>query len=89
MRAVPVTADANHVSASRLAGWSFRESAGTPAAATVRLRKAAVDGDIVAVIELAANGAATAVFADDEVSCEGGCYVEAVSGTVEGVLYAR
>lgn len=89
MRAVSVTAAANHATAARLAGWSIREAAGTPAAATVRLRKAAVGGDIVAVIRLAASGAETVVFSDDFLSCEGGCFVEVVAGTVEGVLYAR
>ncbi len=89
IQSVTITGGANHANVSRLTGWSIRESAGTPAAAAVNLRKAAVGGQIVATIELAANGSTTQVVNDGWIACEGGCYVEVVSGTVEGVLYYR
>lgn len=85
--AVPytVTANANHADVERLVGWSFHENAGSPAAATVRLRNNAVGGQVVAVIELAANESTTVSLCHPlQVT---GTYVEVVAGSVAGVLY--
>lgn len=85
--AVPytVTSNANHADVERLTGWSFRESDASPAVATVRLRNNAVGGQVIAYIELPANGSQT-VSLKHPVQVAG-VYVEVVAGTVEGVLY--
>lgn len=70
-----------------LRGFSIRESAGTPAVATVILRDGTAATDpIVAVIELAANGSVTEYF-DDGISISTGVYVDRVAGETEGAVY--
>lgn len=86
MQATDITADSNHTAVSRFAGFSVRESAGTPAAAAVNFRDSAVGGQILAVLELAADESAT-LSLTDLISVDTGVYVEVVSGTVSGVLY--
>lgn len=81
-----ITADSNHSGVEALKGFSIVESAGTPAAAYVRLRKGAVGGDIIVHLKLAASGTANVEYIT-AISAEGGVYVEVVSGTVSGVLY--
>lgn len=88
MLAITITADSNHTQIQRFSGFSIRESDGTPAAAAVNIRDSAVGGDILAVLELAANESAT-INLDDAIPVDTGVYVEVVSGTISGVLYGR
>lgn len=81
---VNITPDSNHSSVTRLAGFSFYEDTG--AAALIILRKAAVGGQIIATVPLAANGGATIQF-DEPISAEGGVYVQESTGSITGVLY--
>lgn len=83
---VTITANSNHTAVTRLGGYSIRESAATAAAAAVNLRRGTVAGQIIAVIELAANGSVTDMW-PGLVGATGGVYVEVVAGTVEGVLF--
>lgn len=72
-----ITGGTNHANVQNLRGWSLRGTV------VVRLRKAAVDGDILATID----GDTHDLF-PDSIDAEGGTYVEIVSGTLtEGVLY--
>ncbi len=86
MQVIDITVDTNHAAAENFVGFSIHESDGTPAVAAVTLRKAAVDGQILAHIELAANESATLVF-PRILSAEDGVYVQVVDGTISGVLY--
>lgn len=87
---VDVVADSNHTDVHRLGGFSVREAAGTAAAATVRLRRETVAGQILAVLELAADESATLILPEEEhIATGAGVYVEVVAGTVEGVLYDK
>ncbi len=81
-----LTPDTNHTNVTRFGGFSVRESAGTPAVAAVNLRHGAVGGQIIVVLELAANESASYVF-PGMVSTPDGLYFEAVAGTVSGVAY--
>lgn len=89
---IPVTIAANaaHATVDMLGGWSIREAATVAAAATVRLRVGTVAGQVLAVIEIPADGDDTFEF-DRAVDVPGGAgvWVEVVAGTVEGVLYHR
>ena len=86
MTPTDISADSNHSGINRFRGVSIRESAGSPAPATIRLRKASVSGQILMVIELAENESATLVL-EENVPSEGGVYVQVVTGTIEGVIY--
>jgi len=79
-----ITPNANHSAVETLKGFSIAEDAG--AAATLRLRKAAVGGQIVAYLNLTAGQSANLEYVTG-VSYEGGVYVEEVTGSVSGVLY--
>ena len=85
MTALDITANTLH-SVTRFRGFSLRENAGTPAVATVRFREASVSGQILFVLELAADESATLVL-DRAVVAEDGIYVEVVAGTIEGVIF--
>lgn len=86
MLATDITADTNHTIVSRLAGFSIKEAAGTPAAATVNLRDSAVGGQILVSLELAGDESAVANF-EKLIPVDTGVYVEVVAGTISGVLY--
>lgn len=87
---VDVTANTAHGSVDMLGGWSLRESAAVAIAATVRLRVGSAAGQILAVIELAANGSDRVEFLHPvDVPGGSGVYVEVVAGTVDGVLWHR
>ena len=88
MIAVDITGDSNHTQVTRFAGFSVRESAGSPAAAAVNFRDSAVGGQILAVLELGADESASFNL-DDVLPVDTGVYVEVVSGTISGVLYGR
>lgn len=85
---VDITPDSNHDNVTSFYGWSIRESAGTPAVATVNFRHGAVGGQILAVLELAASESATVAFGSFTPTPDG-VYVEEVAGTVSGVIYAQ
>lgn len=74
----------NHTAVDTLLGFSFYEDAS--AAALIILRKGAVDGQIIAIIPLAADAGAT-IFFPKGVSTDGGCYVQESAGSITGVLY--
>lgn len=89
-RAIPVatgTADVQGVTGkATLAGYSVRESAVTPAVATVILRNGTTATDpIVALIELAANASQTETL--PSIDCPGGVFVDRVVGETELSLY--
>lgn len=69
-----------------LYGWSFRESAGVAAVATIVLRDGAA-GEIIAVIELAADGDDHQWMGPQGIRCSNGITVDRVAGTTEGVVY--
>lgn len=86
MTPVTVSANTNHTAVTRLAGFSFRETAG--GAAVLRVRKGAVDGDLVFTLSFEANESLLLILGDNQlVGTEDGAYVQVVSGTVEGVLF--
>lgn len=92
-RAVPIGSAAGatkrpRTTAGALIGWSVRETAG--AAATVVLRDGCdANGDVVAEISLAANGAQTIWLGPAGVNVSQGLYVDLVAGAVEGAAYLR
>lgn len=80
-----VTGDANHPAIGELAGFAIVASGAT----SINLREASDSGRIVFPLEIA-DGEVAAVFFPEHVGlrCEGGCFVEVVSGAVDrGVLY--
>lgn len=86
MPAIDLTPDSNHPTVRRLAGFSIKEDAGTPAAATVNLRDSTVSGQILVALELAGDESAVGQFSKP-IPVEDGVYVEVVAGTISGVLY--
>ena len=71
-----------------LYGYSFRESAGTPAVATVILRDGTAASDpILVILELGSNGVDTQWFGPQGIPFNRGIYVDRVAGETEGVLY--
>ena len=86
--AVAITPNSLHATVTRLSGFSIRESAGIAGAAAVNFRRGSSSGQLLAVVELAANGSSTQTFPFDFDAPEG-VYVEVVSGTVSGVLIQR
>lgn len=71
-----------------LYGWSVGESDGTPAVASFLIRNGSGAGDIVAVVELAANGSSTEWFGDQGIRVPDGIFIDIVAGTVQGAIYA-
>lgn len=87
-RAIPIADGTADEAAARgtLVGYSIRESAVSPAVATVVLRNGDGASDpMVAVIELAASGSETTVL--PAVECPDGIYVDRVAGSTEVILY--
>lgn len=84
MRTFTITPDANHAGIDRIGGFSIEEDAGSTA--SIVIRKGSVSGQPVFFINLAANETATLVL-DKTMPCEGGAYVEEVSGSITGVLF--
>lgn len=69
-------------------GWSVRETAG--AAAVVELYSGTgTSTPFLAGISLAANGAETDPAPDEGILCEGGIFLNVVSGTVRVSVWAR
>ena len=62
----------------------MRETASSPA--KVNFRDGSASGQIIWMANLGASESLS-VGLDDALQCAGGCYVEVVSGTVEGVLF--
>lgn len=81
-----VTANMNDTNVTRFAGFSVRESDGTPAVAAANFRHGSVSGQILAVLELAANESAT--IALPMADTPDGVYFEVVAGTISGVAYS-
>lgn len=70
-------------------GCSFRESASTPAAATIILRNGtSASAPIVATIEIPADGSMADNY-EPGIYCHDGLYVDRVAGTTEGVVYVK
>jgi len=83
---VDLTGDANHTDVVHYGGFSVRESAGTPAVAAVNFRHGSVSGQIVGVLELAANESADRSL-PGIIQTPAGVYVQVVTGEISGVLY--
>lgn len=79
-----VTADTDLTTkGKRLMSWHFAETAG--AAAKIALRNASVTGDIVAQVNLAANGSSSQAYASPQyLVFPAGLFVDVLSGTVVG-----
>lgn len=89
-REVDITQNSNHATVEIFRGFSVRENAGSPAAAAVNFRKNSVSGQIIGVLELAANESATlALSKKNKRTSEGGVYVQVTAGSIEGVLYTE
>jgi hypothetical protein len=75
----------------KIAGWSIWESAGTPAAAQVRLwdNASAASGTILGGAKLIASGSDAGPNMDEGIRFNAGVYMEVVAGSVEGVIYTR
>lgn len=86
LRANDLAAGTNHAPITRLAGWSVRETAGTPAQAKLRLRHGSSTGQILATVRLAQETSET-VELNREIRTPSGVYLEIVTGTVEAVAY--
>lgn len=72
-----------------LYGWTFRETTGT-AAAEVRIRNGqSASGVLAASIGLAEGASVSQGAADPGMLMDGGVYLEVVSGSVEGSVFAR
>lgn len=70
-----------------LKGWSIKENAGSPAAASITLRDGSETGDILGHIVLAASGVSN-FHIDDGIQFSGaGVYVDWIAGSVTGVVY--
>lgn len=75
----------------RLVGYSVRESAATPAAASVSLRHGtlATDPLLLPTVVLAAGGRLEHWFGPDGIACPGGIFVDRATGNTELVLYTK
>lgn len=86
MRPFDITEDSNHAGADQFDGFSIRETGGA-AATEVEFRVAAVDGQILAVCNLAAGESATLVM-PRSIDSDGGVYVKTTgTGVLAGVFY--
>jgi len=85
MKPVTITPDSNHATVDSWWGFSVKEDSGS--AATVEFRKAAVDGTVVWYLNLAAGESASIMF-PSAVAMEGGVYVNELTGSVSGILFA-
>lgn len=86
MKAVQFTANQNHPNVTQFRGISVRETTNATGA-VVEFHEGTVGGALLATVGLSAGESVTATF-DDRVLASSGVYVEVVSGTVTGVLYA-
>ncbi len=75
-------------SAKFLYGYSVRENAATPAAATLLIRNGGATGDIVVAVELPADGSETVAFGHP-VRFPDGVYVDQAAGTVQGSVFVQ
>lgn len=72
----------------RLLGFSFRENAGSAAAATIILRDGEADtAPIVYVIELAADESRGEWFPGGGIAITDGVFVEKAAGTTQGTVF--
>ena len=85
MQPQTITVDSNHTGVTRLCGFSIQED--SSAAAVVEIRKGAIGGQVLFYLNLAADESATLVFPGAYITCEDGCYIKEVSGSVAGTLY--
>lgn len=71
-----------------LYGFSFRESAGTPAVAAFALRDGTSDSaGFISAVNLAANESAREWFGPQGIPFNTGIYLDIGAGELEGVLY--
>jgi hypothetical protein len=84
------TTDAQAIAATtdlRLMGWSVRESAGSPAAATLNLRHGTSASDpVVAGINLAASGVDSQWFGPQGLPADAGIYLDRLTGNTTVTL---
>lgn len=91
LKPVAVSLNTNHTSVKLLGGFSIKESDGTPAVASVNIRKGVLaadnSGTLLFALEFAANESLVVIL---PVPIEGdptyGIYVEDLAGTTSGVL---
>lgn len=70
----------------KLSGLVISETGG--AAGKVRLYdNTSAAGQLLAVLNVAANGSASLLFSSDDVRFETGVFAQTVSGTIEGVVF--
>lgn len=74
----------------RLMGFVVRESAGTPAVATLNIRHGTTNSDtVLAPISLVASTTIPAWFGNMGIPCASGLYVDRVSGNTTVTFYTR
>lgn len=75
----------------RLVGYSVRESAGSPAVATLRIVHGATvsGGDAVVLIELAANGSENQWFGESGIAMPNGISIDHITGTFDCTLFYK
>jgi hypothetical protein len=87
-KVIAITSDTLHGAADKWTGFSIRESAGTPAVATVNFRQGSVSGTILGTAELAATESAS-LYLETPIAAQDGVYVQVVTGTITGSLFYR
>lgn len=81
-----ITPDSKHAAVERLYGFTISDD--SSAAAVVNLREGSASGTIVMPLNIPADGTAAMMFGKATyLEFPGGCYVEEVSGSIEGALY--
>lgn len=73
----------------RILGWSVRESAGTPAVATLRIMRGATvaGGTTIAFVELAANASAQQWYGPQGIEAQAGLTIDHIAGEYDIVVY--
>ena len=93
MRAIPVpTTTTDTQLTSRpclLVGWSLRETTAAAVAAVQLFSGGSTGGVLVGEQALASGGTGNHQVAPDGVLCEGGLFLDVLSGSVAGVVYVR
>lgn len=72
-----------------LMGWSVRESTGSAAAAFRIFSGTTTGGNMAASVALATSASSVFSTAEDGVFLDGGMFVDVLSGSFEGAIYAK